>query len=707
LAETTGAHNALAQSAQAAAADRRARETEHDERQRACADLQDRAKRLDAERAELIAAAPQDDTGALEAQVADAETARGEAAEAIAAREQDLATRGQARDAAADAARTAAGDAAALTQEIATLERLLTVSTDESGDRAVDLITVADGFEKALAAALGDDLEAAVGTEAGTYWRALSDGDDYSGDPELPDGAAPLADRIEAPPELARRLRQIGLVDAADGADMQARLAPGQALISEAGDLWRWDGLVATASAPSPAAVRLAERNRLAALRPKLVAATAAAATAEADRATKAAAAAKSASDLNAARAALSEREQARETLRSKLLAGRQAQLGHETRLAALDDLVVRATDDIKAAQSRLAETTAAIADLPPQDHLAPQIEAAATALTAAQTKVAEDRTALAALKQAGLARDAQLATARNDDARWAQRLKSSADQIARLGERAEAVAEQLIHAQAHPSEIKSRQDKLAGAIAEAESARKTSADKLAEAETALRSATSALKRAQEAVAASREEKARAETRLDAALTRLVGTVQQIADTFETTPEACATLAQLDTADTANLPDIETSERKLQKLRSDRDRLGGVNLQAGEELETIEADYEKLDAERADVEDAVAKLRAGIAQLNREGRKRLQEAFTSVNREFSNLFRTLFGGGEAHLELIEGDDPLEGGLEIIAKPPGKKPTTLSLLSGGEQTLTALSLIFAVFLTNPSPICVLD
>src|SRR5690606_17886335 len=110
---------------------------------------------------------------------------------------------------------------------------------------------------------------------------------------------------------------------------------------------------------------------------------------------------------------------------------------------------------------------------------------------------------------------------------------------------------------------------------------------------------------------------------------------------------------------------------------------------------------------RADVEAAIAKLRGGIGQLNREARKRLQAAFDVVNGHFQRLFTTLFGGGEARLAMIESEDPLQGGLEIIVRPAGKRPAAPSPLTGGEQTLTALSLIFAVFLTNPSPICVLD
>ena len=148
-------------------------------------------------------------------------------------------------------------------------------------------------------------------------------------------------------------------------------------------------------------------------------------------------------------------------------------------------------------------------------------------------------------------------------------------------------------------------------------------------------------------------------------------------------------------------------EAELEKLRRDRERLGAVNLRAEEELREVETQHTSLTTERDDLVEAIKRLRQGIQSLNREARERLLASFETVNAHFKRLFTELFGGGEAALHLIESDDPLEAGLEIIAKPPGKKPQTLSLLSGGEQALTALALIFAVFLTNPSPICVLD
>ena len=174
---------------------------------------------------------------------------------------------------------------------------------------------------------------------------------------------------------------------------------------------------------------------------------------------------------------------------------------------------------------------------------------------------------------------------------------------------------------------------------------------------------------------------------------------------LEVEPDAVASLAEIEPG--VELPPLPEIEADLEKLRRDRERLGAVNLRAEEELREVETQHTSLTTERDDLVEAIKKLRTGIQSLNREARERLLTSFETVNAHFKRLFTELFGGGEAALHLIESDDPLEAGLEIIAKPPGKKPQTLSLLSGGEQALTALALIFAVFLTNPSPICVLD
>jgi chromosome segregation protein len=208
-----------------------------------------------------------------------------------------------------------------------------------------------------------------------------------------------------------------------------------------------------------------------------------------------------------------------------------------------------------------------------------------------------------------------------------------------------------------------------------------------------------------EALSAAREATARAEERLEGAKRRLEDIEREIRDMLEVEPDRVAGLAEINPGD--ELPPLGDTEAELEKLRRDRERLGAVNLRAEEELREVDAQHTSLTTERDDLVEAIKKLRTGIQSLNREARERLLTSFETVNTHFKRLFTQLFGGGTAELQLIESDDPLEAGLEILAKPPGKKPSTLSLLSGGEQALTAMALIFAVFLTNPAPICVLD
>ncbi|MDX1581136.1 MAG: AAA family ATPase, partial [Alphaproteobacteria bacterium] len=147
--------------------------------------------------------------------------------------------------------------------------------------------------------------------------------------------------------------------------------------------------------------------------------------------------------------------------------------------------------------------------------------------------------------------------------------------------------------------------------------------------------------------------------------------------------------------------------QKVERLKRERETLGAVNLRAEEEAQEVQDQLDEMANEKADLEAAIARLRQAISSLNREGRERLMAAFTQVDAHFSELFSRLFGGGRAHLALTDSDDPLEAGLEVMASPPGKRLQNMTLLSGGEKALTALALIFSVFLTNPAPICVLD
>jgi chromosome segregation protein len=289
--------------------------------------------------------------------------------------------------------------------------------------------------------------------------------------------------------------------------------------------------------------------------------------------------------------------------------------------------------------------------------------------------------------------------------ARWLQRMQGANAQIASLEERVSGIRGELASLAELPAKIKERRNKILTEVSQAEAARKAAADKLAEATNSLREADRAVREAQSGLSSARETKARVEARLEAARERRADQARLVRENFECQPEEV--LKQAGIEDVNSMPAVQEVEQQIVKLKAERERLGGVNLRAEEEAAQLGGEFDGLESERADLTEAVAKLRVGIANLNKEGRKRLLDAFDTVKAHFERLFKILFAGGEAELQLIESDDPLESGLEIFARPPGKKPQVLTLLSGGEKALTALALIFAVFLTNPSPICVLD
>ena len=249
------------------------------------------------------------------------------------------------------------------------------------------------------------------------------------------------------------------------------------------------------------------------------------------------------------------------------------------------------------------------------------------------------------------------------------------------------------------------QRDALLDTIANAETKRGEAADRFVEMENGLADADAALRRAEASLAEAREGRVRAEASVEQAKSDCDAVSGRIAERLDSTPQTILSDAEIDPEE--QLPPRDVVETKLERLIRERDNMGPVNLRAEQELTELEEQIGTMHTEREDLLAAIARLRQGISALNREGRERLLAAFDQVNRHFEELFVRLFGGGHAHLSLTEAEDPLEAGLEIMASPPGKKLQIMSLLSGGEQALTALSLLFAVFLTNPAPICVLD
>ncbi|TMJ85231.1 MAG: chromosome segregation protein SMC [Alphaproteobacteria bacterium] len=589
-----------------------------------------------------------------------------------------------------------------LETEARTISKLVNRETKNLWPPIIDGVTVAKGYEKALGAALGDDLDAPVEPSAPMRWTNAGITSD---DPALPQGIEALAAHVDAPAELARRLAQIGVVARERGAELVSQLKTGQRLVSLEGDVWRWDGFVAAAHAPTGAARRLAERARLVDIENELeraridaLANRQALETAETEL--KAASSAET-SARDAWRAAQREADAARE----RHAATEREINRHAARKSALAEAHSRLNTDLEEAQAARESAAAALAELPPT------LETE-TKLAAVRTDIEEHRRVAAQVRAEAqaLAREAELADRRlqaitAERNQWQNRKQSAASQIDTIEGRVTEVKAERAELDNAPALFAEKRRALISEIESAENGRRVAADALATAENLMAETDRAAKISLEALSAAREACARAEERMEGAKRRVGDIEREIRDMLEVEPQAVAGLAEIGAG--SELPPLSEIEQNLEKLRRDRERLGAVNLRAEEELREVEVQHSSLTTERDDLVEAIKRLRQGIQSLNREARERLLTSFEIVNGHFKRLFVELFGGGEAGLHLVESDDPLEAGLEIIAKPPGKKPQTLSLLSGGEQALTALALIFAVFLTNPSPICVLD
>src|ERR1700742_4920033 len=589
-----------------------------------------------------------------------------------------------------------------LETEARTISKIVNGETKNLWPPIIDGVTVSKGYEKALGAALGDDLDAPVDPSAPMRWTQIGL---VEGDPALPDGVEPLSAHVTAPAELARRLAQIGVVTKDRGAELASQLKTGQRLVSPEGDVWRWDGFVAAAHAPTGAARRLAERARLVDIEHELEQARGDAAARRqalesADAEVKAAAAAESAA-REASRAAQREADAARE----RHAATEREINRHAARKSALFEAYSRLSIDRTEVEGAHQAANDALAELPPGEETETRLAAVRGDIETHRRMAAQVRAEAQAL-----AREAELADRRvqailSERKEWTGRRASGASQIATIEARITEVTAERFELENAPEVFAEKRSALISEIEYAENDRRLAADALVAAETAMAETDRAAKTSLEALSAAREATARAEERMEGARRRLADIEREIHDMLECEPSAVAGLAEIEPG--AELPPLPEIEENLEKLRRDRERLGAVNLRAEEELREVEAQHTTLTTERDDLVEAIKRLRQGIQSLNREARERLLTSFEVVNGHFKRLFTELFGGGEAALHLIESDDPLEAGLEIIAKPPGKKPQTLSLLSGGEQALTALALIFAVFLTNPSPICVLD
>jgi chromosome segregation protein len=621
-----------------------------------------------------------------------ARTAQVEAEARLEAAERERAAAAERRDAAESGLAAARAALSATKAEAQALERAL----QHGGGSAIESLSADAGYERALAAALGEDADASIGGDGPRRWAGS---DAQAGDPQLAAGLEPLIDHVRAPAQLLRRLRQIGVANEDSG----QTLAVGQRLVTRDGVLRRWDGFVSTGSGAA-AAERLIRANRLAELTKQLPALEGAVEQAAATRD-------QAAQDVERWRAEGDEQRGAASRTERE---GREAERAADAAAAAIERLsaqreaLSQRLDDVvpvaEAAAEALRSAEEVLAGLPDPAALEADLDGARSKAAAAGGAVADKRAEAATRARETAAARERHGMAGREQEEWRKR---HADAKRRLASAVERQAQQA----AEREQLAEEPDQLAVGIAELETKcsecqRGTSAAAEAEraAEGEVAKAAGAFAAANESLSSARERRAAASARAEAQEARRSEYARVCQERFECLPQR---LPEQLGFNESEVVDSDTQSALLERLTAERERIGPVNLVAEQDLAELEDARVKGAEEAEELTQAIHRLRGSIGNLNREGRVRLLDAYRQVDAHFRSLFTSLFDGGQAHLELVESDDPLEAGLEIMAQPPGKRLSTLTLLSGGEQALTAVALIFALFLTNPAPICVLD
>ncbi|GHA30477.1 chromosome partition protein Smc [Devosia pacifica] len=704
--ERVDAADAAAQAAMDAAAQARAQRQQAErnaaDAERHVARLREQLARMEREAARVA------DSKGVEAQLAEkgraleARRTEGAETERLALAAEDASAAAQSRlDETRPRLEAAQAELTRLEAEAATLAKLLDVGTS-LWPAIADELDVEPGYETALGAALGDDLEASADAGAPLHWSEALDASD---DAALPQGAEPLSRYVSGSPLLKRRLDQIGLIDKVDGPGLLQALKPGQRLVTLAGDMWRWDGFIAAADAPSAAAQRLAQRNRLSELDEEC-------ARMRAERNNWR----RQVDDLKATlEAARAEEKASRDRWRTaqhaigkaqtELEAAQRAMNALESRRIAQEEARHRLSEQLAEAERSEHSARTALSEVPETEALRKTAEALRTELEELRTQAENARQTLNSRRSTAEARRNRLHQIERELEAATKRAADASAHLGTLEDRANDLRGQLTALTEAPDSFMDQRKALEEQIEQARIAHKSASDSLSHAQSQLRQTGSDLRAATDAVANTRVALGRVEERMKAAILQRQTIEKQVGEALGVSAHRTLEIAGIKPEEA--LPQETATAQKLERLRAERERLGGVNLSAEREVEETSERLDTMVRDRDDLIAAIAKLRHGIQTLNKEARARLSAAFEQVNGHFQDLFTTLFGGGQAELRFVDSDDPLAAGVEIFACPPGKKPQIMTLLSGGEQALTAMSLIFAVFLTNPAPICVLD
>lgn len=588
------------------------------------------------------------------------------------------------------------------------LHAILDQSNDATDFTSVmDDITVEHGFETALGVALGTDLQAGLDESAPFYWA----GQNTLKTAPLPTGAICLLDVVKAPKSLHIALSQIGIVvDQNQGQTLAKSLSPGQVLVTKDGYAWRWDGLTVTPAAKSilqsvTAEERLKQRNRLSQIENDLKKAQEKRARIQADYDGYR-------SDKENLETVIKQLRQTIDQGYTNLNQKREAVTRHiqesaenQSTIKALEDQITHLNQRQKDDEAQLSKVTEELKTLPHLERNQDEINTLEEQLTTLEEAYQTAQEAYLTLKGNVERSKQRLQTIDHDLEEWANRKDNAIKRLDVLSTRQGQSKTALASLTNAPEELQKHLENVTAKIAQQQEHVTTVEDSFNKIDLELNTLNHSIEEQQETLSNCREAMARDETRFQAnqeATEQLGIRCQQ---QFSLAPKDVAAKFDIDLEEDHD--DLDTMRIKFERYRNERERIGAVNLRAEEEAQELSKEIETIITERQDVMAAIEELRQAIAKLNRDARKKMVAAFEEVNTNFQSIFKRLFIGGEAHLELIDAEDPLNAGLEIYASPPGKRMQNLSLLSGGEQSLTAIALIFAMFLTTPSPICILD
>jgi chromosome segregation protein len=559
------------------------------------------------------------------------------------------------------------------------LEKLLGSSLDVKNS-LIDKLEVEPGFENALDALLGDELYYSVDNDQPIHWEYLGD---FSEELSLPKNCEPLSSFIKGSNVVNRRLRQTGLVKKEDGQKLMSDLNFGQRLVSKEGDLWRWDGLVVSSSSSSSAVKRLQQRNKL--------------------------------DEINQSIKDFEIKHEDIEKLRKKSsdiqesITNSKIELDRvNTQIDAKEDnaeKIIKSKNELSILNNKLEEFNSESNDnLKQLAEIKSSIDSFEIEFGGIEKlrKIGEEYQETITTLKIDLDRISTEIESKGD---IEKKIPQAIDLISSLEERIQNYKNEKNNYTSLPEEIDKKKNTLNSLIEKARLEKLASEDKLTDLENKINSMRSKQRDVVEQEAQHRESEARLETLLQNNREKKDEIISQIDRDLKLNNNQLLELVNF--SEDNPRPDEITAEQNFERFKNEREILGGVNLRADDELEEVQDRFDETKSEREDLDAAISKLKKGISGLNQESRERMKLAFNEVNEKFQNVFKKLFGGGHAELNFVDSDDPLEAGLEMLAQPPGKKLKSMESLSGGEKALTAISLIFAVFLTNPSPICVLD